>query len=197
MRAAPAVPAPAVPVAEDCDGERPIAAPPAASAAGRPPAAARRRSPEVHQLRQDLRDRPGHADVIALAVVDGERAQALDDRVAADELRDRLRARALGDLHERAHDELSVELVSRFLMNSPTDKIPECTPHMDKGLHLKLYRFSPEDYKEIVAGFNGPHPETGEPLAGLPDRPLGGVATPSNGKSTVMKTTKKTKSKST
>src|ERR1700754_822823 len=46
----------------------------------------------------------------------------------------------------------------------PTDKIPECQPHIKKGEHLKLYRFSPNDYREIVAVFNGPHPETGEEL---------------------------------
>ena len=44
----------------------------------------------------------------------------------------------------------------------PTSKIPECQPHIEKGEHLKLYRFSPNDYKEIIALFNGPHPETGE-----------------------------------
>ncbi|MEA2293929.1 MAG: hypothetical protein QOE86_1568 [Solirubrobacteraceae bacterium] len=46
----------------------------------------------------------------------------------------------------------------------PTDKIPECQPHIAKGLHRTLYRFSPDDYKEVVAVFNGPHPETGEDL---------------------------------
>jgi Mn-containing catalase len=46
----------------------------------------------------------------------------------------------------------------------PTDKIPECQPHIQRGEHKRLYRFSPEDYKEIVAVFNGPHPETGEEL---------------------------------
>ena len=46
----------------------------------------------------------------------------------------------------------------------PTDKIPECKPHLDKGSHLTLYRFSPEDYKEVVAVFKGKHPETGEDL---------------------------------
>jgi Mn-containing catalase len=43
----------------------------------------------------------------------------------------------------------------------PTDKIPECRPHLERGDHLRLYRFSPSDYQEIVAVFNGPHPETG------------------------------------
>jgi Mn-containing catalase len=46
----------------------------------------------------------------------------------------------------------------------PTDKIPECQPHIKRGEHLKLYRFSPEDFREIKAVFNGPHPETGEDL---------------------------------
>jgi Mn-containing catalase len=46
----------------------------------------------------------------------------------------------------------------------PTDKIPECQPHIKAGLHTKLYRFSTTDYHEISAVFNGPHPETGEDL---------------------------------
>jgi len=45
-----------------------------------------------------------------------------------------------------------------------TDKIPECKPHIKRGEHLKLYRWSPEDFKELSAVFNGPHPETGEEL---------------------------------
>ena len=46
----------------------------------------------------------------------------------------------------------------------PTDKIPECRPHLEAGSHLKLYRFSPSDYRELAAVFNGLHPETGEEL---------------------------------
>jgi Mn-containing catalase len=46
----------------------------------------------------------------------------------------------------------------------PTEKIPECQPYIQRGDHLRLYRFSPDDYREIVAVFNGPHPETGEDL---------------------------------
>jgi Mn-containing catalase len=46
----------------------------------------------------------------------------------------------------------------------PTEKIPECRPHIERGEHLKLYRFSQEDFQEVVAVFNGPHPETGEEL---------------------------------
>ena len=46
----------------------------------------------------------------------------------------------------------------------PTEKIPECQPHIARGEHLKLYRFSPTDFHELAAVFNGPHPETGEQL---------------------------------
>ena len=48
----------------------------------------------------------------------------------------------------------------------PTEKIPECKPHIERGDHLRLYRFSPSDYLELAAVFNGPHPETGEDLVG-------------------------------
>jgi Mn-containing catalase len=55
----------------------------------------------------------------------------------------------------------------------PTDKIPESKKHMDKGKHLKLYRFSPSDYQELGAVFTGPHPETGEPLEVVDEPPEG------------------------
>jgi Mn-containing catalase len=55
----------------------------------------------------------------------------------------------------------------------PTEKIPECQPHIQRGLHLKLYRFSPSDYQELVAVFNGPHPETGEELEVENEHPEG------------------------
>ena len=54
-----------------------------------------------------------------------------------------------------------------------TAKIPECQPHIEKGLHLKLYRFSPDDYREMAAVFNGAHPETGEPLEVVDHAPEG------------------------
>jgi Mn-containing catalase len=46
----------------------------------------------------------------------------------------------------------------------PTDKIPECKPHIKKGLHRILYRFSLDDYHELSAVWNGEHPETGDEL---------------------------------
>ena len=55
----------------------------------------------------------------------------------------------------------------------PTEKIPECKPHLDAGSHRTLYRFSPEDYKEVVAVFKGPHPETGEDLVVADEAPEG------------------------
>jgi hypothetical protein len=45
-----------------------------------------------------------------------------------------------------------------------TEKIPECQPHIERGVHLRLDRFSPSDYQELAAVFNGPHPETEEEL---------------------------------
>jgi hypothetical protein len=55
----------------------------------------------------------------------------------------------------------------------PTEKIPECRPHIERGDHLRLYRFSPNDYLELAAVFNGPHPETGEALVVIDEAPEG------------------------
>ena len=46
----------------------------------------------------------------------------------------------------------------------PTEKIPECRPHLQRKSHLKLYRFTPDDDGEVAAIFRGTHPETGEEL---------------------------------
>ena len=75
-----------------------------------------------------------------------------------------------GGVHQVAYARALENLTGANLMTLfpspriPTDKIPECQPHIQRGEHLKLYRFSPEDYREIAAVFNGPHPETGEEL---------------------------------
>jgi Mn-containing catalase len=55
----------------------------------------------------------------------------------------------------------------------PTDKIPECKPHLEAGLHTILYRFTPGDYAEVKAVFKGPHPETGEELTVADEAPEG------------------------
>jgi Mn-containing catalase len=57
----------------------------------------------------------------------------------------------------------------------PTEKIPECKPHIERGDHLRLYRFSPNDYLELAAVFNGPHPETGEELSVVEEAPEGAL----------------------
>jgi Mn-containing catalase len=55
----------------------------------------------------------------------------------------------------------------------PTAKIPECQPHIKRGDHLRLYRFSPGDYRELAAVWSGKHPETGEELEVIEGPPEG------------------------
>jgi Mn-containing catalase len=55
----------------------------------------------------------------------------------------------------------------------PTEKIPECKPHIERGDHKRLYRFTLSDYLELGAVFNGPHPETGEELEVIDEAPEG------------------------
>jgi Mn-containing catalase len=55
----------------------------------------------------------------------------------------------------------------------PTEKIPECQPHIKRGEHTKLYRFSPSDYNELAAVWNGTHPETADELVVVQDAPEG------------------------
>jgi Mn-containing catalase len=75
-----------------------------------------------------------------------------------------------GGVHQVAYARAIEKLTGVNLMKLfpspriPTDKIPECRPHLEAGEHKKLYRFSPSDYQEIAAVWNGPHPETGDEL---------------------------------
>jgi Mn-containing catalase len=55
----------------------------------------------------------------------------------------------------------------------PTDKIPECKPYIERGEHTRLYRFSPSDYNELAALWNGSHPETGDELVVIDEAPEG------------------------
>ena len=70
-----------------------------------------------------------------------------------------------GGVHQVAYARALENLTGANLMKLfpspriPTDKIPESKVHIDRGEHLKLYRFSPDDYLELAAVFNGPHPE--------------------------------------
>ena len=66
----------------------------------------------------------------------------------------------------------------------PTAKIPECQPHLERGEHLKLYRFSPNDLPpqtDVFAPDYAPEEisEIAQKLrkaAGLPDKVTGVVA---------------------
>jgi Mn-containing catalase len=84
-----------------------------------------------------------------------------------------------GGVHQVAYARALENLTGANLMKLfpapriPTDKIPECKPFLNTGEHLKLYRFSPNDYREIIAVFNGPHPETGEELIVVDEAPEG------------------------
>ena len=75
-----------------------------------------------------------------------------------------------GGVHQVAYARALERLTGADLMKlfpTPriaTEKIPESRPHIERGEHLKLYRFSQEDFNEVHAVFNGPHPETGEEL---------------------------------
>ncbi len=53
----------------------------------------------------------------------------------------------------------------------PSDAIKESRPYIEKGDHRRLYRFSPDDYRQLAAVFNGNHPETGEPLEVVDEDP--------------------------
>jgi Mn-containing catalase len=84
-----------------------------------------------------------------------------------------------GGVHQVAYARALERLTGVDMMKAfpspriPTEKIPECQPHIQRGEHLKLYRFSPEDYLELAAVFNGPHPETGEDLQVVDEIPQG------------------------
>jgi Mn-containing catalase len=76
-----------------------------------------------------------------------------------------------GGVHQVAYARALERLTGADLMKLfpspriPTDKIPECQPHIERKEHLRLYRFSEQAFQEVGAVFNGPHPETGEELA--------------------------------
>jgi Mn-containing catalase len=75
-----------------------------------------------------------------------------------------------GGVHQVAYARALERLTGADLMKLfpspriPTDRIPECQPHIRRGEHTKLYRFSKDAYTEAGAVFNGPHPETGDEL---------------------------------
>jgi len=111
---------------------------------------------------------------------------ARNNKLKVYEMVDHPAARALtgyllcrGGVHQIAYARAIEKLTGADLMKMfpspriPTEKIPECRPHIEKGEHRKLYRFSPNDYLELATIWNGPHPETGEALEVVDDAPEG------------------------
>ena len=82
-----------------------------------------------------------------------------------------------GGVHQvayaRALEKLTgADLTKMFPVTAhPDGEDPRVPAAHRAGEHLKLYRFSPDDYREIVAVFNGPHPETGEELVVVDEAP--------------------------
>src|SRR3954465_912174 len=64
-----------------------------------------------------------------------------------------------GGVHQVAYARAIERLTGADLMKLfpspriPTEKIPECQPHIQRGEHRKLYRFSPHDSRELDAVF--------------------------------------------
>jgi len=111
---------------------------------------------------------------------------ARNNKLKVYEMCDHPAARALtgyllvrGGVHQVAYARALENLTGANLMKLfpspriPTAKIPECQPFLKTGEDRKLYRFSPNDYREIIAVFNGPHPETGEELIVVDEAPEG------------------------
>ena len=61
--------------------------------------------------------------------------------------------------------------------NIPNSKFPETREHEEAGLHRTLYRFSPDDYRDIDKVWVGTHPEDGEEVV-VADGPPEGSPTP-------------------
>ncbi len=111
---------------------------------------------------------------------------ARNNKLKVYEMVDHPAARALtgyllvrGGVHQIAYARALENLTGSDLMKMfptpriPTEKIPECQPHIERGDHRRLYRFSLSDYLELGAVFNGPHPETGEELEVIEEAPEG------------------------
>jgi Mn-containing catalase len=52
-------------------------------------------------------------------------------------------------------------------------KFPEALKHEKQGLHTIMWHFSPTDYTQLGAIWNGPHPEDGQPLVVRDEMPPG------------------------
>ena len=62
--------------------------------------------------------------------------------------------------------------------NIPNSKFPETRPHEEAGLHRTLYRFSPDDFKDVDKVWNGVHPDDGQEVKVVDGPPEGAAAPP-------------------
>jgi Mn-containing catalase len=85
-----------------------------------------------------------------------------------------------GGVHQVAYGKAlekltGIEITKMLPMpNIPTSKIPESKKFMDMGFHQKLYRFSPNDYKDMGQIWNGTHPDDGSEVFVTDELPEGG-----------------------
>ena len=111
---------------------------------------------------------------------------ARNNKLKVYEMVDHPAARALtgyllvrGGVHQVAYARAVEKLTGADLMKmfpargSRPTRSPSAGRTSSAASTCKLYRFSPEDYQEIVAVFNGPHPETGEDLEVVDHAPEG------------------------
>jgi Mn-containing catalase len=81
--------------------------------------------------------------------------------------------------YAKALEKLSGVAVGKLLPipDISNKRFPESARHEAKGLHRILYRFSPDDYRQISQIWNGPHPEDGMDLT-VEDGPPEGAVPP-------------------
>jgi manganese catalase len=87
-----------------------------------------------------------------------------------------------GGVHQVAYakalEELTGANVTKMLNipNISNDKFPETRPYNEQGIHRTLYRFSPDDFRDIDKVWKGPHPEDGQEVFVEDGPPEGGQA---------------------
>jgi len=87
-----------------------------------------------------------------------------------------------GGVHQVAYakalEEITGANVTKMLNipNISNDKFPETRQYTEQGTHRTLYRFSPDDFKDIDKVWKGPHPEDGQEVFVQDGPPEGGQA---------------------
>jgi len=89
-----------------------------------------------------------------------------------------------GGVHQVAYakalEELTGVEVGKMLNipNISNNEIPEAKKYHDQDIHTLMYRFSPDDYRDIDKIWKGSHPEDGKPLTVTDELPKGGPINP-------------------